>query len=302
MAVREVPASVKLLAGVWTGVLIVAVALAGAWLVRSPGVNDPVAIAWPSDDELRAVGETKVLFGHQSVGTNILDGVSRVYADASVSPPTIAEVSSRSSGSSVSSASSVSSGSSGSEARRATFTHAYLGVNGDPQSKFTAFAEVLDTPAAEDVDVALMKLCYTDVTASTDVQAVFDAYASMMADMEEAHPDIRFLYTTVPLTADRTWTSKVKAVLGGDDRMGPADNVARERYNAMVREKYAASGRLVDIAAVESAGTGERSQDGNTYYVLNRNLTLDRGHLNEAGSEAVAAELLKMVATYSPVA
>ncbi|MEU6138612.1 hypothetical protein [Nocardioides sp. NPDC047086] len=284
MSLREVPASVKLLTGVWAGVLIVAVALAGTWLVRSPGVNDPIAVAWPSDDELRVAGETTVLFGHQSVGTNILDGVARVYADASAPAPVVADVSS------------------GRGARGATLRHAYLGLNGEPLSKFEAFADVMDGPAAEHVDVALMKLCYADVTASTDVQAVFDAYVSMMSDLEAAHPDVRFLYTTVPLTADRNWRSKVKAALGGDDRMGPADNVARERYNAMIRERYAASGRLLDIAAVESAGTEERSKDGNVYYVLNEHLTVDRGHLNEAGSEAVAAELLKMVATYSPVA
>ncbi|MFE7228060.1 hypothetical protein ACFU7D_24920 [Nocardioides sp. NPDC057577] len=247
-------------------------------------MNESIAIAWPTDDELRAVGETKVLFGHQSVGADILDGVARVYAGASVAAPVIADVSS------------------GEDAPDGTLMHACLGVNGEPLSKFAAFAEMLDTPVAEGVDVALMKLCYVDITASTDVQAVFDAYTSMMADLEAAHPDVRFLYTTVPLTADRGWKSKVRALLGGDDRMGPADNVARERYNTMVREKYAASGRLVDIAAVESAGTDERSQDGHTYHVLNQSLTLDRGHLNEAGSEAVAAELLKTVATYSPVA
>ncbi|SDK97072.1 hypothetical protein SAMN05428985_107264 [Nocardioides sp. YR527] len=242
------------------------------------------SIAWPSDDELRAVGETRVLFGHQSVGAGILDGVARVYADASVPAPVIADISS------------------GEGARGGTLMHAYLGVNGEPLSKFAAFAELLDTPVAEGIDVALMKLCYVDITASTDVQAVFDVYRSMMADVEAAHPDVRFLYTTAPLTADRGWRSRIRALLAGDDRTGPADNVARERYNAMVRQKYAASGRLVDIAAIESAGTGERSQDGHTYYVLNQHLTFDRGHLNEAGSEAVAAELLKTVATYSPVA
>ena len=287
MSVRNVPRSVKLLAGVWSGVLVVAVALTGGWLLRSPGMNDQITIAEPSESELRVVGQTTVLFGHQSVGMNILDGVSKVYADASVSPPAIADVSG---------------GSLAPDAENATFRHAYVGVNEDPMSKFAAFADVMDSSAGKDVDVALMKLCYVDITAATDVQAVFDAYVSMMAKVEAAHPDVRFLYTTAPLTADRNWKSKVKAVLGRDDQMGPADNIARERYNALVREKYGATGRLVDIAAVEAEGTGERSQDGSTYYVLNEHLTFDRGHLNEAGSEAVAAELLKMVATHSPVA
>lgn len=254
-------------------------------------MNEHVAIAEPSESELRVAGQTKVLFGHNSVGMNILDGVSKVYADASVPAPAIADVS----GPEIS-------GASMTDAEGATMRHAYIGVNEDPLSKFAAFAELVDSPAGKDVDVALMKLCYVDIIAATDVQAVFDAYVSMMDEVEAAHPDVRFLYTTVPLTADRNWKSKVKAALGRDDEMGPADNIARERYNAMIREKYGATGRLVDIAAAEADGTGERSQDGSTYYVLNKNLTFDRGHLNEVGSEAVAAEFLKMVATHSPVA
>ncbi|MFE6646403.1 SGNH/GDSL hydrolase family protein [Nocardioides sp. NPDC057772] len=284
---RNVSRSVKLLAGVWAGALVVALALAGAWLLRSPGMNDQVVVAEPSESDLRVVGQTKVLFGHNSVGMNILDGVSKVYADTSVAVPVIADVTG---------------GAVTPDGEGATLRHAYIGVNEDPESKFAAFTEVMDSPAGKDVDVALMKLCYVDITAATDVQAVFDGYVATMEEVEAAHPEVRFLYTTAPLTSDRNWKSKVKAALGRDDQMGPADNIARERYNAMIREKYAATGRLVDIAAAEAEGTGERSQDGATYYVLNENLTFDRGHLNEAGSEVVAAELLKMVAAHSPVA
>jgi hypothetical protein len=292
MVRRQVPGSVRLLVGVWAGVLGLAVALTGAWLLRSPGMNDQVAVAEPSESELRVVGKTTVLFGHNSVGMNILDGVAKVYADAAVPAPAIADVSGVD----------VADGAGAGEPGNASLRHAYIGVNEDPLSKLAAFTELMDGAAGEDVDVALMKLCYVDITAATDVQAVFDAYASTMAEVEAAHPDVRLLYTTVPLTADRNWKSKVKAAVGRDDEMGPADNVARERYNAMIREKYAATGRLVDIAAAEAEGTGERRQDGRPYYVLNENLTYDRGHLNEAGSTAVAAELLKIVAAYSPVA
>ncbi|MEI7057924.1 hypothetical protein WBG06_19015 [Nocardioides sp. CCNWLW239] len=281
MAERTVPASVKLLAGMWAAVLLVAVALTGTWLVRSPGVNAHVAVAGPSESELRMVAQTKVLFGHNSVGMDILDGLATVYADASVAAPAVADVTG---------------GAVAPDGESAAFRHAYIGVNGDPTSKLAAFTEVMDSAAGKDVDVALMKLCYADITAATDVEAVFDGYVSTMAEVEAAHPDVRFLYTTVPLTADRSWKSKIKAVLGRDDEMGPADNVARERYNAMIRDQYAATGRLVDIAAVEAAGTGERSKDGSTYYVLNENLTRDRGHLNEAGAAAVAVEVVKVVA------
>ena len=215
-SMREVPRSVKLLALVWSGVLVAAVALAAAWLVRSPGMNDPVAVDGPTESELQVAGKTTVLFGHQSVGMNILDGVSGVYASADLDAPAIEEVSGSS---------------------KATFRHAFVGKNGDPIGKFDAFAEVLNGPAGEEVDVALMKLCYVDINATTDVDAVFDAYVAMMAEVEAAHTNMRFLYTTAALTSDRNWKGRVKAALGRGDRMGPADNVARERYNAMIREK-----------------------------------------------------------------
>lgn len=278
---REVPRPVKILIGVWSAVMVVAVALAAAWLMRSPGMNDPVAVETPTESELQTAGRTTVLFGHQSVGMNILDGVTGVYSAADVEAPTIEEVAG---------------------ASDATFRHVFVGRNGDPIGKFDAFAKVMGSSAGDGVDVALVKLCYVDINATTDVAKVFDAYVAMMAEVEAAHPNVRFLYTTAALTSDRNWKGKVKAALGRGDRMGPADNVARERYNAMVREKFAETDRLVDIAAAEAEGTDRRSHDGDPYYVLNKNLTFDRGHLNDVGSQAVAAELLKVVAAQSPVA
>ncbi len=121
--------------------------------------------------------------------------------------------------------------------------------------KFGDFTDGERRSLGDGVDVALLKLCYVDVVAGTDVDAVFAAYSALMDELERKHPSVRFLYTTVPLSTDRGWKSIVKSWIGRDDQMGPADNIARERYNELVRARYGASGRLFDIAAVEATMT-----------------------------------------------
>src|SRR5690606_6046942 len=155
----------------------------------------------------------------------------------------------------------------------------------------------VDGPAGDAVSVAIVKLCYTDITSSTDAVTVFDEYTALMADLEARHPDITFLYATVPLTTDRSWRANIRAVLGSDDQMGPADNRVREEYNALIREKYAGSGRLFDIAAVESTMSTDpavRSHKGDEYHVLNTALSSDAGHLSELGGRVAAAELIRI--------
>jgi hypothetical protein len=268
-------------------VLLVGAALVVAWWGRSPGVTGPVQIEEPSAAELQAVGHARMLFGHQSVGANILDAVPAVFADGDVAAPTIVE-----------SRDPVS-------ASGGFVAHAYVGQNGDPFGKLDDFSGIVDGPLGDQVDVALIKFCYADITAGTDVEAVFDAYAQTMADLEARHPGIRFVYTTVPLTADRGVKGRIKAALGRGDDMGPDDNRARQRYNVLVRNAYGSSGRLFDIAAVEStmssAPTRRGSGDGE-YYVLSDALRSDRGHLNPRGAEAAAAELVRVVAANVPVA
>lgn len=268
-------------------VALVLVVVALTWFGRSPGVTHPIDIDEPSKVELNTVARTRVLFGHQSVGANILGGISTLYDEAGVSEPPVVET-------------------------RETVTseggfiaHAHVGVNGDPLGKLADFAKILDGPLGDEVDVAVVKFCYVDIVASTDVEAVFDAYVATISELEARHPDVRFVYTTVPLTADRGLKSRIKALLGSDDQMGPADNIARQRYNELIRERFGMSGRLLDIAAVQSTmqtAPTTRTDDGETYYVLSDDLRSDRGHLNEQGSEAAAAEFLRVIAAAAPAA
>lgn len=235
----------------------------------------------PSGDDLRAVRASRVFFAHQSVGSNLLSGIGPVYAAANEVPPQIVETREPL------------------PALDSFLAHAHVGRNCDPQSKLAEFADVVSDGFGDALDVAVLKFCYADVTANTDVAALFDAYWATIDRLRVRYPALRLVHATVPVTTDRSWKARTKALLGRDDHQGPADNLARERYNAMMRDRCGDIDTLVDIAAVE-ATIGQqpmvRHLKGQRYLVLNRALSADAGHLNSLGSEAAASEFIRVLA------
>lgn len=250
----------------------------GVWMLENPP-TDQITVDRPAAADLRQFAQERVYFGHQSVGWNIVGGLEELYAGGDAAPLV------RETTEPIDAA--------------AFLAHSGVGVNGDPLSKLDEFTAVIDGPLGDRLDVAVLKFCYIDVTAATDAQALFDAYSARIAELEARHPDIAFVYTTVPLTTDRSWKANIKAFLGRDDQAGPADNVVRQQYNTLVRERYAGTGRLFDIAAVQATMTERptlRGADGAEYYVLNRALASDNGHLNTTGSLAAASEFVRVIA------
>lgn len=240
--------------------------------------------AMPDSEAQAQFAAARVFFGHQSVGQNIIEGLSTI----GTAPATIVESRDpqpRSGG---------------------VFQHAPIGVNGDPLGKIRDFEALINGGIGSRVDVALMKLCYVDFSSSTDPQAVFDAYRTSMEALERAYPNVTFLYTTAPLTTDRGWLDNAKASLKlwlGRAASNLPENIVRERYNALVRQQYRDSGRLLDIAAIESQlDNGNhlaRNYRGFRYMIMNPAWTSDGAHLNARGSETVARQLLSLVARYS---
>jgi len=67
----------------------------------------------------------------------------------------------------------------------------------------------------------------------------------------------------------------------------------------LVRLRFGSTGRLFDIAAVEATlaqDPTERHSGGLAYYVLNKALASDAGHLNDLGGGLAATELIRVVA------
>lgn len=238
----------------------------------------------PANGDLATFDQTRVFFGHQSVGVNIISGFPAVFG-AAPQPDVVESRDARG-------------------AQGGYFQHAAIGGNGDPLGKIADFKALVESGIGDNVDVALMKLCYVDFTSSTDPQAVFDAYAATMETLEREYPNVAFVYTTVPLTTDPGWFESAKSTfkvwLGRSDSSQPV-NLVRGQFNELVRERYANTGRLFDIAALESqldnGNHAAMEYQGTTYMVMNPGLASDGAHLNDAGAKLLAADLVRVVAS-----
>ncbi len=235
-------------------------------------------------DQLATVDRTRVFFGHQSVGENILDGVPTVYEQAGMTGPPI-EMGGTEPG-----------------PQGGFITHDFIGENEHPLLKIQDFDKTLRSGLGNKVDVAMMKLCFLDINTKTDVSALFEQYRDTISALERDFPDLRFVHMTVPLLTDSTIKNRIKIKLGGSDRYGQGENVMRERYNQLVRNEY--GDRVFDIAAIEStAPDGTRNQlqyNGQPYHALYPGYASDIGHLNSAGSTLVATAFLQAIASASP--
>lgn len=222
--------------------------------------------------------QKRVLFGHQSVGSNILDGIKAICGLVPAIRLEIENADEKPAGASP------------------RLAECSIGGNGDPASKIRAFEAAVRRAGSGGYDIAFMKFCYLDIRSGTDTTRLFESYREEMARLRAEMPAMRLLHCTVPLTATRTgWKARLKRMFGGvpaDD----ADNLARHRFNERMRAEYAAEGTLVDLAAAESTlpdGARVTWQTGeDRYECLAAAYTTDGGHLNAVGSRVVARAVL----------
>ncbi|GAB3022527.1 hypothetical protein GCM10011376_28010 [Nocardioides flavus (ex Wang et al. 2016)] len=270
-AVVAVVAALGMLATVGLGAVV--------WADRVDG--EPFEAPDATTADLQAVAGSRVFFGHRSVGFNVLDGLPEVYERAGVDAPSIVE--SR-------------------EAPEAeAIVHVEIGENGRPLEKIANFDRIMREGMAEQVDAAVLKLCYVDLRAGeADVDEIFTAYRDTLAALARDYPATAFVAATAPLTTERGPKGKLKALFGRGDRYGPEHNVLRQRFNSLVRAEFDEPGRLFDIAAVQSTDpSGERvafSSRGETYYSLSDDYAKDPGHLNARGAQVAASAFIAVLA------
>ena len=216
----------------------------------------------------------RVVFGHQSVGADILQGVAQLSAAAG-SPVRILETRKPTAGPGL--------------------FHFKVGTNGAPEQKLRDFASAFADPAMASIDVALVKLCYIDFNDGANPEQLADAYLATLRDLRAQHPQTRFLVVTTPLTTVQTGPKAwVKRLL----RRAPAGyeaNALRHTFNEALRRGSTPSD-LFDLAKVESEASGRPVTfdfDGYTIPALDPALTYDGGHLNNAGKTTAATRLLQ---------
>ena len=237
------------------------------------------------DESLRAdferIAQRRIFFGHQSVGVNLLDGVRQLSAMASV-PIRVFET----------------------PAAKGVETnglgHTFVARNGDPFQKLKSFEQAMGQQPTG-LDIALVKFCFVDITADTDVKALFARYRATIDGLKTKNPGTTFVHITVPLTIMQKGLKGSLKKLIGRTPYGAIENIRREEYNELLRQAYRGREPLFDLARVEStaqdgtAVTGE--WNGSVAPAMAPAYTDDGGHLNAAGRLRAARELVSILAS-----
>ena len=106
------------------------------------------------DSDLKKLGESKIYFGHQSVGGNIINGLSSLIPKFPV-----VEMNDDM------------------EISGSYLLHSPIGKNEDPESKCADFLQKIELLAGK-IDIAMFKFCYIDINRKTNVESLFNIYQS----------------------------------------------------------------------------------------------------------------------------
>lgn len=233
-------------------------------------------------DAWRALAGRRIYFGHQSVGYNILEGVTSMIQERGLRGLVLRD--------------------DGDPAALQTpgLIHSKLGSNGDAFSKIQAFSNLMHAGAGRLADAALFKLCYVDIELHADPGAIFDRYTSTMNALAQAFPRVRFLHCTSPLTAIPGGLKNAVKKAIGREIWGYEQNPRRGEFNAKMRERYAGEGTLFDIARLEctrpDASLEGFDWQGTRHEALFPGYSNDGGHLGPAGQRALGEAFLDFLA------
>lgn len=231
--------------------------------------------------DLAATADASVFFGHQSVGANVLDGLRELAAAQGV--PVRIEL--------AASAFVVPSRSIG---------HAFVPENGDPLRKLESFRSALAPGKGAPAEIALLKFCYVDFNADTDVRALFTRYQETMRRIQAESPDTTLVHVTVPLTTLQSGPKATIKRLLGRPVGGLVENAKRDEYNAMLRAAYRGREPLFDLAEVEATDPSGRLRTsewkGRAIPALLDEYTDDGEHLNAAGRIRAARAFVEVIA------
>ncbi len=226
---------------------------------------------------IEEVSGLKIYFGHQSVGNNIIDGIEKWESETGtvLNKLEIEDIDGPSD---------------------TPFIHYRVGRNGEPESKIDEFVSKVKSIPEESGAVAFFKLCYVDITGSTDPEALFDYYQSEINQLRENRPDVHLVLFTVPLTSiQKGWKAAAKKVLKRQPS-GVVENMKRHQFNELLRNEYGGVLPVFDLAEAESTlpdGSSETfTYDGHTYPSMSGIFTYDSGHLNDHGAKQVSYNLL----------
>jgi hypothetical protein len=227
--------------------------------------------------KLKIINQKNIYFGHKSVGVNIVAGLSKINSQYGQSVLIIKDLKDVS------------------KIDNNYFINSNIGQNGDPKGKFNEFMNIVNNLKKNKLDIAMMKLCFVDITKETIIDDVFHSYVDIIDSIQKKYPDLTIIHFTVPLKSNPSLLNKIKDIIKGRNNYDQQDNLARIKYNALLFSKYSKND-IFDLAGAESTyPDGKRESilvSGKTCYFLIDDYTNDGGHLNELGQQVVAEKLI----------
>ncbi len=236
----------------------------------------PSALSHVPQERWKALSQTRIFFGHQSVGQNIVEGLKEIAGQHPAIRLNIQETVNPD------------------DFGLPIFAHVTIGRNTDPLSKIEHFREILDSGLGQVLDIAIFKFCYVDITRKTDVEALLVQYDEVIVSIAKKFPELKVITFTAPLTAmPKGMKPLIKNLLERFETL-KQDNIQRKRLNERMLAKYGNSVfDLADIEATRPNGTKAGFKKGDiSFPLLDPSYTDDGGHLNRMGRQIVAAELL----------
>jgi len=269
---------------------LLAVGILTMVITRIKTRTDANKITLPSIDDVpreywAKLAEKKVFFGHQSVGYNIIAGITDVINERDYIKLNIIEAREPAA------------------FDQPVFAHSQVGMNTDPFSKIKRFGEIMDAGVGSKADMAFFKFCYVDIMRDSDLQKIFDGYSAALEELKDRYPEKKFLHFTVPIRSvprgiKRNLKQSVKLLIGRPGFL--EDNMMRRSYNDLLKNAYSKTEALFDLALIESVNrSGFRchvSKGAEKVCVMAPEYTEDGGHLNSQGRKMVAEQLLIILA------
>ncbi len=231
-------------------------------------------------NEFKIINTKNIFFGHQSVGNNILQGIQLLQDKNNPLSMTIINMENNR------------------DETSKYFIESKIGSNGIPKNKIYDFCQKVNQLEKNNLDIAMMKLCYADIKSDSDINDIFKYYSKSIDSLQKKYPNLKIIHITVPLTARRNFIKGIKDLLKRRSDSSILDNVERNKFNKLLSNKYS-SDRIFDLAKLESTypdGSIESfAYQGNNYNSLVPEYTDDGGHLNDEGKQVVAEEYIKLL-------
>lgn len=223
-----------------------------------------------SEEVIKLINEKNIYFAHMSVGYNILDGISDLTDRINIQEidkQYLFDI--------------------------PAFSHSKIGENTQPVLKIDDFSRKITGELGDKVHIAFLKLCYVDISSTTDVLVLFEHYLKTFSSLENQYSDITFIHFTAPLTSQQKGIKAFIKKIIGREISGYEDNLKRQEFNELIRQNYTTVFDLAKLESTKPDGTRlKHTLNGTTYYSLFSGYTDDGGHLNTYAQKIIAQKLL----------